>query len=69
MVLLLIFPEYTVRILPNCIALIKEDKVYSINNKNFDIFQEIIKDMFKLREVFKEVKQYNPGNARAKQLA
>lgn len=69
MVLLLIFPQYTVRILPNCIGLIKEDKVYSINNKNFDTFQNIIKDMFKLQDVFKGAKDYNPGNKRAEQLA
>lgn len=69
MLLVLIFPEYTVRILPKSIGLIKEDKVYSINNKNFDTFQEIIKDMFRLREVFKTARQYNPGNARAERLA
>lgn len=69
MVLLLIFPQYTVRILPNCIGLIKEEKVYSIDGKNFNAFQNIIKEMFKLGVVFKNVKKYNPGNARAEQLA
>lgn len=69
MVLLLLFPEYTVRILPTCIGLIKQDKVYQINNNNFDTFQKIIKDMFRLESVFKDAKEYNPGNARAEQLA
>lgn len=69
MVLLLIFPDYTVRILPNCIGLIKEDKVHPIDNKTFDAFQEIIRDMFKLGDVFKKTREYDPGNARAKQLA
>ena len=69
MVLLLIFPQHTARILPNCIGLIKDDKIYQINNNNFDKFQEIIQDMFKLKDVFKSSKDYNPGNERAKRLA
>ena len=69
MLLLLIFPQYTARILPNCIGLIKDDRIYQINNKNFDKFRQIIRDIFVLRQVFKNVREYNPGNARAKALA
>lgn len=69
LVLLLLFPEYNVSFLPTGIGLIKDEKIVVIDKSKFDTFQEILKDMFGLRQIFGEKFQYNPGNAKAEALA
>lgn len=69
LVLLLLFPEYKVSFLPNSLGLIKDNQVLQINKDNFDKFQDILREMFALSEVFKGGnKSYNPGSKRAEKL-
>lgn len=68
MVLLLLFPEYSISFLPNCIGFIKDNQVTKIDKNNFNTFQQIIRDMFGLRTIFKNNIEYNPGNAKAEAL-
>ena len=65
LVLLLLFPEYQVNFSKLGIGLIKDEKVVMIDKTHFDSLQEILLDMFNLREIFKNSISYNPANKRA----
>ena len=49
--LTLLFPEYQILFLPNMIAIVKENENHIINEKNFDEFQDILINMFCLKEL------------------
>lgn len=68
-VLLLLFPEYTIRFLPNCIGLIKDNKIFQINKDNFDIFQTLLRQIFVLDRLSGNGRRYNPEGKAAEQLA
>lgn len=82
MVLIILFPSYTVQIRKDYIALIrvketdqldekgqqkKEFEEFSINNKNYDEFQEILVQMFCLKP--KKESTYNPQGDLARKIA
>lgn len=69
LVLLLLFPDYGVNLSKLGVGLIKDEKVVMIDKTKFDSFQEILRDMFNLREIFKNSISYNPANKRAQILA
>lgn len=69
LVLLLLFPDYKVNFSRLGIGLIKDEKIVMIDKTKFDSFQEILRDMFNLREIFKNSMSYNPANKRAQALA
>ena len=76
MVLILLFPEYTVQIRKDYIALLKkviineESKIeeFVIDNKNYKEFQNILSKMFCLSEN-KAEEEYNPAGDLAKRIA
>ena len=49
--LTLLFPEYQILFLPSMIAIVKENENHIINEKNFDEFQDILINMFCLKEL------------------
>jgi len=65
LVLLLLFPDYSVNLSKLGVGLVKDEKVVMIDKTKFDSFQEILRDMFNLREIFKNSISYNPANKRA----
>lgn len=71
MVLILLFPEYKVDFLPMSIMLSKkeQDKVeqHFIQQKNFEDFKNILKEIFCLTQVLQK-DQYNPGGPQAQAL-
>ena len=70
LVLALLFPEYSIDITSTAIELTKEDKVYKIDNSNFENFKEILTKMFPIHEDSNENNQnYNPGGELAKSIA
>lgn len=67
LVLTLIFPDYEIHFSGREIILKKEDEIHSINNENFEIFKEILTEMFCLKGRG-EQQDYNPGGKAAKAL-
>lgn len=69
--LLLLFPNYSSIILPNGIILNQENQQpVRIDDSNFDIFQECIKQVTCISNIFQnENIIYNPANAAAKKIA
>ena len=74
MVLVLLFPEYKVFFGKNAIFLLSNSSQQNkpetkyIDQKNFDEFQQLIHQMFCLKDLFGQQDSYNPGNARAQAL-
>lgn len=70
LVLALLFPEYSVRLTPTEIALLKEGEVHSINSANFEKFKEILTTMFCLNgHSSDENPTYNPAGRLARQIS
>ena len=73
LVLLLIFPQYTINFLPMSIMLSRktqQDGVerHLIDKDNFNVFKDIISQMFCLNQATKSTQKYNPGGPQAKAL-
>lgn len=70
MLLSLIFPTYEVKLFEDRFGLIQNDtEIGSLNNGNFETFKQIMNEMFCLREVEGNAKEYNPGGKMAAALA
>ena len=68
MVLALIFPLYSIRILRDSIELSREgEEAHYINNKNFEIFKNIVNNMFSFKK--DETLDFNPSGDMAKRIA
>lgn len=66
MVLSLLFPSYDIRLLEDRFGLFQEDnEISSLNKDNFEIFKEIMNEMFCLKEVEGHGQDYNPGGSLA----
>lgn len=68
LVLTLLFPNYEVKLTEKEIFLMGSAGAGRINNFNFDIFKEIISDMFVLKDTANG-NEYNPADAYAKKIA
>ena len=69
LLLLLLFPDFTINFLPASIMLSKEEQRHLIDKDNFSIFKNIINEMFCLSNVLKDgSSKYNPGGPQAKAL-
>lgn len=75
LVLLLLFPQYKIDFLPMSIMISKlndknEKEIHLIDKDNFEIFQNIIKQIFCFKEVMKDdiSEKYNPAGPQAKAL-
>ena len=71
LVLSLLFPEYSLMIMPSVLVLTKENEGKKeqclINNDNFEQFKSIIQQMFCLKTL--KSQDYNPANKLAQQIA
>ena len=69
MVLALIFPEYIIKFTSEGIQLTKENEQEShyINNENFEIFKQIVNQMFNYSKDTST--EYNPAGEKARQIA
>lgn len=66
----LLFPDYAAAITKNSIILTTTDKTVLIDNNNFVVFQEVIREILCVNSLFQgENVIYNPGNKRAKEIA
>lgn len=67
---LIIFPDYTVMFTPRALVFQNKDKeVFMVDENNFDSLQEIIKKIFCSKEGPMDQQSFNPGNAKAKEIA
>lgn len=65
-----LFPQYQVLLTPNSIILNKEDDSILIDDSNFDILQEVLREVLCVSSMFQgENIIYNPLNNRAKEIA
>ena len=68
--LTLLFPDYQILFLPTMIAFVKDGKNHILNEKNFDEFQQIIKQMFCLDNLSgRPAQEYDPANKHAELIA
>lgn len=69
--LLLLFPEHKVTMLPSSIILTKKDEEPTIiDNNNFEVFQSYVKTVLCANNIFQGNNiVYNPANAAAKKIA
>lgn len=66
----LLFPDYQVIIMPASINLLQDSQVIMIDDNNFDMFQEIIKEVLCVHNIFQgENIVYKPANNAAKRIA
>ena len=67
----LLFPEYEIEIDTDKILLknVKNNRISCIDNKNYDAFRDIIKEMFCLKEIKESSQTYNPADERARKIA
>ena len=69
MLLTLLFPDYKLKVTNDSILLMNENLSARINNLNYDVFKDIVRSMFKLEELDKSSKKYNPEGKRAERIA
>lgn len=70
LVLSLLFPEYQIKLVENNIIMISSGNSARINSENYNIFKDIIVDIFLLNEILKSSnEEYNPADRRAEIIA
>lgn len=68
--LMLLFPDYQVMMMPRSLNIMQDDKVVMIDDQNFDEFQEIIKQVLSANSVFQGKNViYKPEGKKAKKIA
>ena len=65
----LLFPEYKVMFTPRSIVFTKENFTTSIDENNFFILQEVVKEVFCFSSALNQQENFNPANEKAKQIA
>ena len=65
----LIFPGYKINFLPRSLLLIKDTQNVMIDESNFEILQKVIQDIFCLNNSANDIHNFNPANAKAKEIA
>ena len=69
MVLSLLFPQHKIQFKNNEIFLLSEANMSRINEQNYDIFKDILVNMFVLSDNEHMIGQYNPADKRAAKIA
>ncbi len=69
MLLALLFPEYNISLTEDAIVLIKDDETFLINSSNFDIFQEILLNMFSYDKKEESKSTIKPSGEMASKIA
>ena len=65
----LIFPGYKATFTPNSILLIKDGNSVILDENNFDIFQECLKDVFCFNNTRMDQTSFNPADKKAQEIA
>ena len=65
----LIFPDYTLILTPRSIILRNDNGSIVIDEKNFDIFQNIVGQIFCINTGPMEARAFNPVDKKAKEIA
>lgn len=68
-VLTLLLPDYQILFTPNSLVFKKDDITILIDEENFEIFQEALRDIFCMNDGPMDQQTFNPINDRAKQIA
>lgn len=71
LVLLLLFPQYTLKVANEALLLIKDQEIHRIDKTNYEDFREILREIFCLSQLRGDGKgkEYNPKGVLAKQIA
>ena len=65
----LLFPNYTIMFTPRSMILKQQNEMIIIDETNFEFLQEVIRDMFCLNSSSNDMHNFNPGDAKAKEIA
>lgn len=65
----LLFPYHTIVFTPRSILLQEKDKSIMIDEKNFEIFQEVLKQVFCVSNKNNQQAGFNPANDKAREIA
>lgn len=65
----LILPGYKLNFLPRSLYLSKDTQSIVIDENNFEALQRVIQDIFCLNNSANDIHNFNPGNAKAKEIA
>ena len=65
----LIFPKYQVMFTPRSMIVKVDDNTIMVDENNFQYLQEVIREMFCLNSSSNDIHNFNPGDAKAKEIA
>lgn len=68
-VLTLVLPDYSVLFTPNSLLFKKDDLMITIDENNFEIFQQALREIFCMSDGPMDQQVFNPVNKRAKEIA
>lgn len=68
-VLTLVLPDYTVLFTPNSLIFKKDDLMITIDEDNFEIFQQALREIFCMSDGPMDQQAFNPANKKAKEIA
>lgn len=67
--LLLILPKYQVTFTPRSLVIMQDENSITIDDKNFEALQKVLSQVFCIDNSKANVQTFNPGNAKAKEIA
>ena len=65
----LIFPRFKAVLTPQSLILTASEETVTIDETNFDVVQNVLKNIFCINTGPQEISGFNPGNAKAKEIA
>lgn len=68
-VLTLIFPEYKVLFTPNSLLFQKENETIIVDSNNFELFQEVLRQIFCMKNAPMDQTAFNPQGEKAREIA
>ena len=68
-VLTLIFPEYKVLFTPNSLLFQKESETIIVDSNNFELFQEVLRQIFCMKNAPMDQTAFNPQGEKAREIA
>ena len=68
-VLTLIFPEYNVLFTPNSLLFQKESETIIVDSNNFELFQEVLRQIFCMKNAPMDQTAFNPQGEKAREIA
>ena len=68
-VLTLIFPEYKILFTPNSLLFQKESETIIVDSNNFELFQEVLRQIFCMKNAPMDQTAFNPQGEKAREIA